>query len=540
MAIAKESLQLPQHEPLAAPTLAPPTPVQVSPAKILLGVVMVVLGSVVTTLDLNLTNPSFNQQIQGSLGFTPDEATWITTAYTSANLLIIALAPMLTQVFSRRRYLVGSMALFVCVSLGCAAAWDFSSMLTFRTLQGLVAGTFAYSSFNIVLTQLPRAKQHIGFVLVAITTGLPVPIGNFVAGWIDENLSWQVIYFVNVFLGLLVILGLRHFIDPQPMQLSKLKQVDWLGSVVLAVSIICLVTVLERGNTENWFDSEFIVLLSLISVLFLAAFCLIELNQQNPLIDLRLFRQPNFAFANIFNLTYGIVLSYSFILPQYLAQIQSYNPVQVSSVLIWASLVNPTSAKIIEHVETRLVMGIGVSLFIVSCFMTSVLDQDVAGYQLVWAQIIRALGQPLMGSVVSYAATENIKKEQVDDASAIYNLVRAIATTTANASLGTLLTKREQFHSSILVDSVSMSNLPTQERIQQLSSFFTGKLGDSVASQSQAMKVIQQTVSKQAYLLAFSDCFYVIGIAVILGAIFSIPFLKVKKPADVIKATKIT
>lgn len=538
MTFAKESLQLPQHEPQAAPTLAPPTPVHVSPARTLLGVVMVVLGSVVTTLDLNLTNPSFNQRIQGSLGFTPDEATWITIAYTSTQLIVIALSPMLTHAFSRRRYLVGSMALFVCVSLACAMAWDFSSMLMFRTLQGLVAGTFTYSSFNIVLTQLPRAKQHLGFVMVAITTGLPVPIGNFMAGWIDENFTWHLIYYINLLLGLLVIMGLRHFIDPQPMQLYKLKQVDWLGTLVLAVGIICLVTVLQRGNTENWFDSEFIVLLSLISVLFLAAFCVIELNQQTPLINLRLLRQPNFAFANIFNLTYGIVLAYSFILPLYLAQIQSYNPVQVSSVLIWASLVNPTSAKIIEHLETRLVMGIGTSLFIVSCFMTSVLDPNVAGYQLVWPQIIRALAQPLMGSVVSYAATENLKKEQLDDASAIYNLLRAIATTTANASISTLLTKREQFHSSILVSSVSRSHLPTQERMQQLGGFFTSKLGDSVTAQTQALKIIQQTISKQAYLLAFSDCFYVIGIAVILGAIFSIPFLKVKKPADVINATK--
>jgi DHA2 family multidrug resistance protein len=271
--------------------------------------------------------------------------------------------------------------------------------------------------------------------------------------------------------------------------------------------------------------------------LLLALFCWIELHQPQPLIDLRLLKRPNFAFANIFNMTYGLILGYSYILPQYLGQIQGYNPIQVGSVLIWSSLVNPTTAKIIEHFETRLVIGIGTSLFITSCFITSVLDRDVAGHQLFWPQIIRALAQPLMGSAISYAATENIEKEQADNASAIYNWLRVVATTAANAGIGTLLTKREQFHSSILVDSVSMSNASTQERMQQLSSFFTGKMGDPVAAQSQAMKAIQQSTSQQAYILAFSDCFYVIGVAVILGAIFSIPFLKVKKPADVVSAT---
>lgn len=531
-----KSLQLPQHAPQAAPALAHPTPEHVSPVRTLLGVVMCVLGSVVTTLDLQMTNPGLNQQIQGSLGFTSDESTWITVAYTSAELIVIPLAGWLTHAFSRRRYLSVSMALFVGFSIACALAWNLPSMIVFRTFQGLVAGTFTFSAFNMVLTQLPRSKQHIGFILVSITTGLPIPIGQFLAGWIDDNIGWQYIYYLNALLGLLVMLGIRHWIGSQPMRLSLLKQIDWLGTMVLAIGIICLVTVLERGNTENWFDSGFIVSLSLISLFFMALFCWIELQSSQPLIDLRLLRERNFGFANIFNVIYGIVLAYGYILPQYLGQIQAYNPVQVSSVLIWGSLVNPTVGKIIEHFETRLVLGVGASLFIISCFMNSTLDYYVAGHQLVWSQIVRALGQPMMGAVLSFAATDNIKKEQADDASAIYNLLRNIATTTANASIGTLLTKREQFHSNIIVDNISIYNHQTQARLQQLGQLFTGKLGDPNAAQSQAVQSIAQTVRQQAYVMAYSDCFYFIGMAVILGAIFSIPFLKkIKRPADIAK-----
>jgi len=530
-----KSLQLPQHSPQAAPSLAPQTPRSVSPARTLLSVVMVVLGSVVTTLDLNMTNPSLSQEIQGSLAFTPDESTWITVAYNSATLMAIALGGWLTQSFSRRQYLIVSLLLFVGCSLACAVAWDLTSLITFRTVQGFISGTFTYSAFNMVLMRLPRAKQHLGFVMVSITTGLPVPIGQFLAGWIDDNAGWQYIYYISAILGLLVIAGIRRFIDPEPMHLSTLKQVDWLGTFVLAIAVISFVTMMQRGNTENWFDSELIVGLGVVSLLLGAIFCWIELHQPKPLIDLRLLGKLNFALANVFNLIYGFVLSYSFILPQYLGQIQRYNPVQVSSVLIWSSLVNPTVAKIIEHFETRLVLAVGTSIFLVSCFMNATLDYNVSGYQLVWSQIVRALGQPMMGAVLSFAATENIKKEQANDATAIYNILRTIATTTANASIGTLLIKREQFHSSIVVDTVSMYNRQTLARLQQLTQFFTLQMGDPIAAQSQALNSLQQSISQQSYLMAYSDCFYFIGMAVLLGGIVSIPFLKVKKPSESVK-----
>ncbi len=135
-------------------------------------------------------------------------------------------------------------------------------------------------------------------------------------------------------------------------------------------------------------------------------------------------------------------------------------------------------------------------------------------------------------SVLSFAATENIKKEQANDATAIYNILRTIATITANASIGTLLTKREQFHSNVIVETVSSYNHQTQARLQQLSQFFTSKMGNPIAAQSQALKSIQQSVSQQSYIIAYSDCFYFIGVIVILGGIISIPFLKVKKPGE--------
>ena len=525
------SFQLPQQSPQAAPALALPRPDQVSPARALLGVVMPVLGALLTTLDLQMTNAALTEQIQGALGFTADEATWISVAYISAEVIIIPLAGWLSRACSRRWYLVVNATLFVCVSIACALAWDLPSLIVFRTLQGLVAGGFTVLAFTMVLTQMPRSKQNIGFVMVSVTSGLPVPIGPLLAGWLIDNYNWHYIYYLNVPLGLLLIAGLWRWIDPQPLRLSLLRQIDWLGAMVMAVGVLCLVTVLERGNTENWFDSDQIVLLSVISVLLLAGFCWIELNCRQPLIDLRLLGQRHFAFANAINFCVGIILAYGYVMTVYLGQIQGYNSVQIGAVLIWGSIVNPTVPKLIEHVENRLLLGIAIALFVTSCFMNSALTHDVAAHELVWSQVVRALGQPMLIAVIAFIATDNIKKEQAESASAIFNLVRTLGATMGTATLGTLLTRREQFHSNRLVESVSMSSQQTLERLQQLSLSFTSKLGDPAAAQEQAMSAVGQTVRREANVLAFSDCFYFIGIAIILSGLFILGLKKSSKPA---------
>lgn len=531
MAIIKLT-HLPEHASQAAPNLAPPTPEHVSSGRALLSVLMPVLGSLLLTLDLQMTNASFTQVIEGDLGFTPDEASWIAVAYVSAELIAIPLAVWLSQVFSQRWYLAVNAALFVGFSLACALAWDLSSMIVFRAVMGLVAGGFTVLSFTRVMTHLPRSKQHIGFSMTSIASGLPVSIGPLLAGWLVNDYQWQYIYYLNVPLGLLVLVGIWHWIDAQPMQLPLLKQIDWLGTIVMASGMISLVTVLERGNTENWFDSELIVSLTIISVLCLTLFCWIELQSSQPLIDLRLLRQRTFALANIFNLAVGLILAHSFIVTQYLGQIQGYNALQTGRLLLWGSIVNPTSSKLIEYVESRLVLGIGISIFAVSCFMNSTLSYDVAAHELFWSQFIRALGQPLIIGILAFIATDNIKKAQAGSASAIFNTIRTLASTLGTAILGTLLTKREQFHSNRLVEYVSIFNHQTQVRLQELSHLFTGKLGDPHAAQAQAVLMLGQTVRQQAYVMAFSDCFYFIGIGILLSSIVILFLKKIKKPVE--------
>jgi DHA2 family multidrug resistance protein len=497
----------------------------------LLGVIMPVLGSFLATLDLQMTNACL-KDVQGALGFSADEGTWVSIAYTSAELVSIPLAGWLNRAFSRRWCLSANAVLFVCGTIAAASAWDRTSFIIFRLLQGFVAGVFIVSAFTIVITQMPRFKQHIGLVLVGITSSLPIPIAQLLAGWFVDHYNWQAFYSFEIPLGLLLVAGLWHWLDPQPIQLSVLKQIDWLGLALLAISLICLITVLQRGNTENWFDSDQIVRLSLISLFFLLLFFAWEMRVRSPLIDIRLLGNRNFAFANLLNLSVGLVLAYTFVLPQYLGQVQGYNTVQIGAVLIWGAVVNPFVPKLVEHLEARLVLAIGLSIFVVSCFMNSALTYSNGGEQFVWSQVVRAIGQPVMVVAVSFIATNRVQRDQADSVSAIFNGIRVVAATLGTALLGTLLTRREQFHSNHIVEAVSSYNTQTQERLQQLSQVFTSKLGDPNVAQTQAASALGGTVRQQATIMAFSDCFYFIGISLILVAAILFLLQRTSKPGE--------
>lgn len=524
--------QLPPQAPQPTPTTAAPRPEHVSPVRALLGVIIPILGSFLVTLDLQMTNACL-KDVQGALGFSADEGIWVSVAYTSAELISIPLAGWLNQAFSRRWYLSINAVLFVCCAIASASAWDLVSFMIVRSLQGLVAGVFIVSAFTIVITQMPRFKQHLGLVLIGITTGLPTPIAQLTAGWFVDNYNWQAFYYFEIPLGLLLIAGLWHWLDPQPMKLSILKQIDWLGLILLFMAQTSLITVLLRGNTENWFDSEWIVQLSLFSLLFFILFCAWELMVRCPLINIRLLGKPRFAFINLLNLSLFLVLSYTFVLPQYLGQIQGYNTFQIGSVLIWGVVVNPFLSKLIEHLEARLALAIGLGIFIISCLMNSALTFQNGGEQFVWSQVVRAFGQPVILVAISFIATHGVQKDQADSVSAIFNSIRVVAGTLGTAILGTLLTKREQFHSDHIVESVSVYNTQTQERLQQLSQVFASQFGDPSAAQTQASAVLAGIVRQQASIMAFSDCFYFIGISLILVGMIAFLLQRTSKPGEV-------
>lgn len=515
---------------LQATTTAPNPPVSL---KTWIGLFGTILGAFMAVLDIQITNASL-QEIQAALGATLEEGSWISTAYLVAEIVVIPLTGWLSSIFSTRRYLLVNASLFIFFSVCCAWAWNLPSMILFRAAQGFTGGTLIPMAFTFILQTLPSAKQPIGLAMFAITATFAPSIGPTLGGWLTENYGWEYIFYLNVIPGLLLLSAVWYAVDPQRMHLQWLKQGDWGGIMAMAIGLGSLQVVLEEGSRKDWFDSALIVRLTAISVIFLSIFFWLELTRKRPFIELRLLKRRNFALANIVNIALGVGLYGSiYILPLYLAQIQRYNALQIGEVIMWAGVpqlfIVPLIPILMKKIDPRLMVGIGVSLFAVSCFMNSNLTHLTGLDQLRWSQLVRALGQPLIMVPLSSIATAGIEPTLAGSASGLFNMMRNLGGSFGIAALATVLKNREQFHSNRLVESLSIYDPETQQRLDQLTNLFLGRGGvDWTTAQQQATAVMDSVVRREAFVMAFNDCFYFIGITLLVSAIAVLFFKKVK------------
>jgi DHA2 family multidrug resistance protein len=502
------------------------------PLRIWIGVAASMLGAFMAVLDIQITNSSL-QDIQAALGATLEEGSWISTAYLVAEIVVIPLTGWLSQVFSIRRYILVNAALFIFFSICCASAWDLSSMIVFRALQGATGGILIPMAFTNMLITLPPSKQPIGMALFGITATFAPSIGPTLGGWLTDNYSWHYIFYLNVIPGLLLLAGVWYGIKQQPPKPELLKQGDWWGIISMAIGLASLQVVLEEGSRKDWFSSSLIITLGAIAAIFLSLFFWIELTRKQPFINLRLLRDRNFGLASIVNISLGIGLYGSiYLLPLYLVQIQKYNALQIGEVLMWAGIPQlfliPFVPKLIQLVDSRLVIGVGVIVFSISCFMNSDLTNLSGIDQLRWSQLVRAMGQPLIMVPLSAVATAGLPKTQAGSASGLFNMMRNLGGSFGIAALATLLTQREKFHSNRLGDAISLYNPETQQRVDTLMQLFVSKGTDFNTAQSQAFQAIASTVSRESYVMAFNDCFYFIGFALLLSGVAVLFFKKVR------------
>ncbi|MCS3496964.1 DHA2 family multidrug resistance protein [Bradyrhizobium japonicum] len=512
---------------------APATPA-VS-AKTWIAVIGATLGAFMAVLNIQIVNASL-ADIQGAIGAGIDDGGWISTSYLIAEIVVIPLSGWLAQVFSIRIYLLTNATLFLVFSAACALAQDLPQMIMLRAVQGFSGGVLIPMAFTLIITLLPKTKQPIGLALFAISATFAPAIGPTIGGYLTENWGWQYIFYVNLVPGTLMIAMLWLSLEAKPMQLSLLREGDWPGIITMAIGLSALQTVLEEGNKDDWFGSPFIVKLSIVAAIALTAFLVIELTAKKPLLNLRLLVRRNFGFGILANFLLGIALYGSaFILPVYLSRIQGYNAEQIGMVLAWTGLPQllliPLVPRLMQRFDARIIIGIGFALFAASNFMNIYMTNDYATDQLFWPNVVRAVGQAFVFAPLSAVATAGIEPENAGSASGLFNMMRNLGGAIGIALLQTLLTKREQYHSNVLMQSVSVFEQATRTRLEQLTQYFINHgVLDRADAAHRAYVAIGHVVQKQAYILAFSDTFYLLGVALIVALIAS---LFLKKPGHV-------
>jgi DHA2 family multidrug resistance protein len=501
-------------------------------AKTWLAVIGATLGAFMAVLNIQIVNASL-ADIQGGIGAGIDDGGWISTSYLIAEIVVIPLSGWLAQVFSVRIYLLANAFLFLVFSAACALAQDLPQMIVLRAVQGFTGGVLIPLAFTLIITLLPKAKQPIGMALFAISATFAPAIGPTIGGYLTENFGWEYVFYVNIAPGVLMIAMLYFSLEPGPTRLSLLREGDWAGIVTMAIGLAALQTVLEEGNKDDWFGSPFIVRLAVIAAIALPLFVAIELTGRKPLLNLRILFRGNFGFGVLANFLLGVALYGSvYILPVYLSRIQGYNSEQIGMVLAWTGLPQlmliPLVPRLMKRVDPRIMISVGFALFAASNFMNIYMTNDYAADQLLWPNIVRAVGQAIMFAPLSAVATAGIEPENAGSASALFNMMRNLGGAIGIAALQTLLTKREQYHSNVLSQSVSVFEQATRTRLDQLTQYFMNHgVIDRVDAAHRAYVAIGHIVQKQAFILAFSDTFYTLGAALIVALLAG---LMLKRP----------
>jgi DHA2 family multidrug resistance protein len=482
------------------------------------------IGAFMAILNIQITNASL-LDIEGGIGTGIDNGAWISTSYLIGEIVVIPLTSYLSRVFSFRIYIIVSTFLFALFSMACAFTHDLSSMIAMRGLQGFAGGVLIPMAFTMVVTKLPAAQKPIGLALFALAVTFAPAIGPTIGGYLTENYGWQTIFFVNTAPSAVMIVALWRTLEREPMRLSLLREGDWAGIVTMTVGLSALQTMLEEGNKDDWFGSPFIVRLAIIAAVFLTAFIWIELTVAKPLVDLRLLRNRNFGIGTLANVLVGFALFGSvYVLPQYLGQVQRYNAEQIGQVLAWTGLSQlmliPLVPRLMKIVDVRHIGFAGITLFAVSCFMNTGMSLDYSGDQFFLPNIVRAIGQAMVITPLTAIATLNIAAKDAANASGLYNMLRNLGGAIGTASLETIITKREQFHSNIIGQSVTLYRDEVRQRISDMTGYFLSHgISDPAAAQHQAIVELGNTVKRQALVLGFSDTFAVIGVILAVAAV---------------------
>jgi MFS transporter, DHA2 family, multidrug resistance protein len=496
-------------------------------AKVWFAVIGSIIGAFIAVLNIQITNASL-PDIQGAIGAGIDDGGWISTAYLVAEIVVIPLTGFLTPVFSLRRYLLANTVMFLVMSVACAFATNLEQMIVLRALQGFFGGVLIPLAFTITLTMLPRSQQPIGLAMFALSATFAPAIGPTIGGYLTQTYSWHYIFYVNLVPGAIMLATLLPSLPRAPMQLALLRHGDWPGIATMAIGLASLQTVLEEGNKDDWFGSPFIVRLSVVAVVALALFFWIELTTPRPLLNLRLLRRRNFGLGSVANVILGMALYGSvYLLPNYLSQMQGYNSQQVGEVLAWTGLPQlvliPFVPRLMRRFDARLLVAVGLGLFAASCFMNIEINPDYSGPQLLWANLVRAIGQALVLTPLSVLATGGIEREQAASASAMFNMMRNLGGSVGIALLETLLTKREQFHSAIINPSVSLLNEATRRRLEMMQRYFMNAgTADPATAWHDAVVAVGRAVRAQAYFLAYGDTFFLMGCALLLAVVAAV------------------
>lgn len=487
------------------------------------GIGAAILGVFMAVLDTQITNASL-PEILGSISASAEEGSWMSTTYLAAEVIAIPLTGPFIKIFGPRSFVLWNTILFLIFSTLCGVSWNLESMIIFRTLQGFFGGALIPTAMTLIVITLPLSKKPLALAWLMLASTLAPTLGPTVGGIITEFYSWPWIFYINWIPGILMLAGVAIGLDDQKKNIKLLLDMDWLGILGMVVGLGALIVFLEEGNRKDWLESDFIQLVGLISFLGIFVWISSQLLNSNPFINIRLLCNRNFLISSSVGAIAGLALYGStFVLPMFLANISGYNSLQIGETIMWMGLpqifVTPIAAVLAKKIDNRLICSIGLLFFSASCFMNAYLTADTGYDQLIFSQVLRAVGQPLILIALSNMAIHKIEAQNLSSASSLYNMTRVLGGAIGTAILSTVISRRESMHSEHLSNLVSVFSEETMDRLTHISKMYLGVNGDADLSAQQALATLDMLATREAFVMAYSDSFFILGSMLLLAFI---------------------
>jgi len=482
--------------------------------------VTVTLATFMEVLDTSIANVAL-PHIAGNLSAGADESTWVLTSYLVSNAIVLPLSGWFSGLIGRKRFYMACVAVFTVSSFLCGLAPSLGVLVIFRILQGAGGGGLQPSEQAILNDTFSLEKRGMAFAVYGIAVVVAPTIGPWLGGWITDNFSWRWIFYINVPVGIIsLVLTSLLISDPPYMKRAKISsgfRIDYIGIGLISLGLGSMQIILDKGQRDDWLASGFIRVFFVLMLIGIIAGIIWELRQKEPVVDLRMLKDRNFAISTLAMFFLGFVMySSTVLIPQFLQQLMGYTAELAGSALSPGGAVimmmMPVVGILVSRVDTRILIPFGCTVSAIALFAMAGWDLQLDYGHAVRARMLQTFGLAFLFIPINVAAFAYVAKEKTNMGTGIINLARNIGASVGIATVTTMLDRRTQFHQAHLVEHVNRLN----PALATMTNGTTARLishGSSAAhAAAQAQGMVYNIVQRQSAMLAFVDNFKMLGV----------------------------
>ena len=431
----------------------------------------VMIGMVMAIIDASIVNVALDK-MAGNLGASIDEIGWVATGYILSNVIVMPLNGYLTALFGRKNFYAASVAIFTIASLLCGTANNVWLLVFYRVLQGLGGGALIPTAQAIMFETFPPERRGQSMALFGIVAMVGPAIGPTLGGYIIQNYTWPLIFFINIPLGILGFFMTLAFIEDPSYIKRPEKSADWVGLAAMIVGIASLQYVLERGEHDDWFNSSLIVTLTIATVVGLAYFIYRQLHDEVPIVDLKVFKFPSFAYGNVVGIVTGFGLyGLTLVLPLFLQIVLGFDAWQTGLAVLPGAIATavgmPIAGNLVNRVDARLSIAFGLIASGISAWWLGSFSAQAGYWDIFWPRSLQGFAMGFIFVPLSTVMLAPVPRGELANATGLSTLIRQLGGSFGIAILTTLLVWKEKYVFSDLTASVTNAHYAVHNFLNQ-------------------------------------------------------------------------